>query len=92
MEKDQKGKKPAVWKNYFHMLRKAGLPWAMMFVCLLVSFGRAEVTLILTDRIGSVLQGSYPDLSQAIVPLLILLALGLAIVLLKVLGATFKES
>jgi ATP-binding cassette subfamily B protein AbcA/BmrA len=87
MERGQKGKRPAVWKNYFHMLWKAGLPWAMMILCLLISFGRAEVTLLLTDRIGVVLQGSYADLKEAIGPLLILLAMGLSIVLLKVLGA-----
>lgn len=67
-----KEKKPSVWKNYFGMLFKAGLPWVLMLVCFLISFGRAELTLMLADRIGSTFGATYADLTEAIWPLLIL--------------------
>jgi ATP-binding cassette subfamily B protein AbcA/BmrA len=82
-----KEKKPSVWKNYFGMLFKAGLPWVLMLVCFLISFGRAELTLMLADRIGTTFGATYADLTEAIWPLLILFFIGLSIVVAKVVGA-----
>jgi ATP-binding cassette subfamily B protein AbcA/BmrA len=87
MEKPLRDKKPSIWKNYFRMLWRAGLPWILMAVCLLISFGRAELTLILSNRTGEVLGATYSDLSLAVEPLAILLAIGLTIVLVKVIGS-----
>jgi ATP-binding cassette subfamily B protein AbcA/BmrA len=83
----RKAKKTGVWGNYFQMLWKAGLPWAWMIVCLALSLGRAELTLIFADRLGSTFGGTYADLHEAITPLLILLAIGLSIIVAKVVGA-----
>lgn len=87
MQKTMKEKKRGVWGNYFRMLMHAGLPWAWMLVCLALSLGRAELTLIFADRLGETFGGKYADLHEAITPLLILLAIGLSIVIAKVVGA-----
>jgi ATP-binding cassette subfamily B protein AbcA/BmrA len=87
MEKTTKEKKTKVWRNYFRMLGKAGLPWVFMLVCLALSMGRAELTLIFADRLGKTFGGTFTDLHEAIGPLLILLAIGLSIVIAKVVGA-----
>lgn len=87
MRKTMKEKKRGVWGNYFRMLMHAGLPWAWMLVCLALSLGRAELTLIFADRLGETFGGKYADLHEAITPLLILLAIGLSIVIAKVVGA-----
>jgi ATP-binding cassette subfamily B protein AbcA/BmrA len=82
-----KKKKPYVWKNYFGMLFKAGLPWVLMVVCFLIGFGRAELTLQLADRIGATFGAKYANLNDAVGPLLILFFIGVAIVVAKVVGA-----
>src|SRR5574344_36278 len=87
MRKMKKEKKVGVWGNYFRMLWKSGLPWVWMLICLALSLGRAELTLVFADRTGATFAAKYVDLHDAITPLLILLAIGLSIVATKVLGA-----
>jgi ATP-binding cassette subfamily B protein AbcA/BmrA len=82
-----KERKPSVWKNYFGMLFKAGLPWVLMIVCFLISLGRAELTLQLADRLGSTFGATYGNLTEAIWPLTILFLIGVTIVIAKVVGA-----
>jgi ATP-binding cassette, subfamily B, bacterial AbcA/BmrA len=87
MEQAKKEKKVGVWGNYFQMLWRAGLPWVWMLICLALSLGRAELTLLFADRLGATLGGTYDDLHEAITPLFILLAIGLSIIIAKVVGA-----
>lgn len=87
MEQTKKAKRPTVWKHYFNMLWKAQLPWILILVCFLISLGRAVLTLILADRIGTTFGKSYSDLSEAVVPLSLLLLIGLSIVFAKVVGS-----
>lgn len=87
MEQTKKAKRPTVWKHYFSMLWKAQLPWILILVCFLISLGRAVLTLILADRIGTTFGKSYSDLSEAVVPLSLLLLIGLSIVFAKVVGS-----
>jgi hypothetical protein len=57
MRKAKKEKKTKVWGNYFRMLWKAGLPWVWMLICLALSLGRAELTLVFADRTGATFAG-----------------------------------
>ena len=65
MRKAKKEKKVGVWGNYFRMLWKAGLPWVWMLICLALSLGRAELTLVFADRTGATFAAKYVDLHDA---------------------------
>ena len=50
----------SVWKDYFSMLRHAGLPWMLMVVCFALSMGVAVLTLQLANQIAVVMQEYTP--------------------------------
>ncbi len=52
--------KPSVWKNYFSMLRHAGLPWVLMIVCFVLSLLVSILTLALANQLAVVLQENVP--------------------------------
>ena len=52
--------KPSVWKNYFSMLRHAGLPWVLMIVCFVLSLLVSILTLALANQLAVVLQDNVP--------------------------------
>ena len=52
--------KEHVWRNYFSMLRNAGLPWVLMVVCFVLSLGVAILTLQLANQLSAVLQENIP--------------------------------
>lgn len=56
----------SVWKDYFSMLRHAGLPWVLMAVCFVLSLSVAILTLQLANQIAAVMQEHVPI--QGVVP------------------------
>ena len=78
--------KPRVWRNYFTMIFGAGLPWALLVLCFLLSLGNAQLTLLFANRLADALV-PYEDLHEAIAPLLLVFCIGMGMVLLKVVGA-----
>lgn len=84
--KAQKQAKPKVWKNYFSMIFKAGLPWGLMIICFLLSFGNAQLALTFANKLAATLV-EYSDLRDAIQPLLIVFLIGILIVVIKVVSA-----
>lgn len=50
----------SVWKNYFSMLRNAGLPWALMVVCFVLSMLVAILSLALANQIAVVMEANLP--------------------------------
>ena len=78
--------KPRVWRNYFRMLFSAGLPWALLIVCFLLSLAVAQLTLLFADLLADALV-PYGSIRDAVGPLLTVFFIGIGIVLLKVAGA-----
>lgn len=83
---EKKPEKPRVWRNYFTMIFRAGLPWLLMIVCFLLSLGTAQLSLTFANQTADAL-APREQLSDAIGPLLLAFAIGMAIVLLKVVSA-----
>lgn len=79
-------RKPQVWKNYFRMIFQSGLPWALMAVCFLLSLGNAQLALLFANKMASAL-GDYESLSAVVGPLFVVFLIGMATVLIKVVGA-----
>lgn len=52
--------KTSVWKNYFSMLRHAGLPWVLMVICFVLSLLVSILSLALANQISVVLQENVP--------------------------------
>lgn len=50
----------SVWKNYFSMLRNAGLPWVLMVVCFVLSLLVSILSLALANQIATVLDETVP--------------------------------
>ncbi len=75
-----------VWKNYFHMIFQAGLPWALMAVCFLISIGNAQLALTFANQM-SVTLTDYQSLEDIIGPLFLMFLMGMLMVILKVAGA-----
>lgn len=78
--------KPKVWKNYFQMIFRAGLPWALMVVCFLLSMGSAQLALLFASKMASALT-DHAVLTDAVGPLLNVFFIGMAMVLFKVVNA-----
>ena len=78
--------KPKVWRNYFRMIFGAGLPWALMAACFLLSLANAQLALVFANQMASALT-EYTNLMNAIGPLFTVFLIGMATVLLKVVGA-----
>lgn len=78
--------KTHVWKNYFRMIFQAGLPWALMAVCFLLSIGSAQLALTFANQM-SVTLTDYQTLEDIIGPLFLLFLVGMLTVILKVAGA-----
>ena len=78
--------KPKVWRNYFRMIFGAGLPWTLMAVCFLLSLANAQLALVFANRMSAALT-EYTNLMDAIGPLFTVFLIGMATVLLKVVGA-----
>ena len=74
--------KRSVWKDYFRMLRDAGLPYKLMAVCFLLAMAVSQMTLWFADRLGATLV-PYDDIQKAKTPLLVLFLLGMAIIAVK---------
>ena len=81
-----KAERTHVWRNYFTMIFRAGLPWALMAVCFLLSLGAAQLALVFANQVADALSPRN-NLSDATGPLLAAFLIGMAIVLLKVVGA-----
>lgn len=56
----RKEPKTSVWKNYFSMLKNAGLPWVLMIVCFVLSLLVAIFTLALASQLVVVLEQKLP--------------------------------
>ena len=78
--------KPKVWKNYFHMIFCAGLPWVLMVVCFLLSLGAAQLALVFASEMASALT-DYQNIQDAVGPLFAVFLIGMATVLIKVVNA-----
>lgn len=78
--------KPKVWKNYFQMIFRSGLPWALMVLCFLLSLGSAQLALLFANRMASALT-DYENLQAAVGPLFGVFLIGITTVLLKVVNA-----
>ncbi len=81
-----KAERTHVWRNYFTMIFRAGLPWALMAVCFLLSLGAAQLALVFANQTADAL-APRDNLADATGPLLLAFLIGIAIVLLKVIGA-----
>ena len=75
-----------VWRNYFSMIFRAGLPYALMIVCFLISLATAQLALLFASRMADALT-DWKDIKDAIGPLLLVFVIGMGTVLLKVAGA-----
>ena len=64
-----------VWKNYFSMLKRSKLPWAMIIGCLLFSLLAAQLALAIASQL-EIVMGDFADISDAVRPLLILFIYG----------------
>ena len=56
----RKEPKTSVWKNYFSMLKNAGLPWVLIIVCFVLSLLVAIFTLALASQLVVVLEQKLP--------------------------------
>lgn len=81
-----KAERTHVWRNYFTMIFRAGLPWALMAVCFLLSLGAAQLALVFANQVADALSPRN-NLAEATGPLLAAFLIGMAIVLLKVVCA-----
>ena len=77
-----KEEKKHIWKNYFFMIRNAGLPWGLIVACLALSLLGAQVALNTASQL-EIAMGQFADMNEAIRPLLILFVYGVLGVLLK---------
>ena len=77
-----KKEKKHVWKNYFSMLKNAGLPWVLIIVCLAFSLLAAQIALNTASQLEIAL-GQFDDMNQAIRPLAVLFVYGVLGVLLR---------
>ena len=82
----KKPERTRVWRNYFTMIFRAGLPWALMIVCFLLSLGAAQLALTFANKMADALT-SWANIQDAIGPLLLVFFIGMGIVLLKVVNA-----
>ena len=57
--------KQHVWKDYFSMLQKAGLPWFLMAVCFALSMLKAIMSLALANQI-SIAFADFADIKDAV--------------------------
>ena len=81
-----KPEKTRLWRNYFTLIFRAGLPWGLMIVCFLLSLGEAQLALLFANQTADAL-APRPDLHDAVIPLLTAFLIGISIVVLKVAGA-----
>ena len=51
----KKPERTRVWRNYFTMIFRAGLPWALMIVCFLLSLGAAQLALTFANKMADAL-------------------------------------
>ena len=82
----KKPERTRVWRNYFTMIFRAGLPWALMIVCFLLSLGAAQLALTFANKMADALT-SWANIQDAVGPLLLVFFIGMGIVLLKVVNA-----
>ena len=75
-----------VWKNYFTMIFRAGLPWALMVVCFLLSLGNAQLALVFANKLADTL-APWENLKDAIGPLLFVFCIGILTIVIKVVNA-----
>ena len=78
--------KPRVWKNYFRLIFRSGLPWGLMAVCFLLSMGNAQLALLFANKMAAALT-DYRVLSDVVGPLFVVFLIGMATVLIKVVNA-----
>lgn len=81
-----KKEKRTIWKNYFSMLKNAGLPWVLIAVCLAFSLLSAQIALNTASQL-EIAMGEFGDMDQAVRPLAVLFVYGVLGVLLKALNA-----
>ena len=82
MEKEKKH----IWKNYFSMLKNAGMPWKLILVCLVFSLLAAQVALNTASQL-QIAMGQFETMDAAVKPLMILFIYGVLGVLLKAVNA-----
>ena len=72
--------KPQVWKNYFSMLKHAGLPWVLMIVCFVLSLLVAVLSLALGGQIATVFQDnvSAREMIPEMLKLIVIIVIGVA--------------
>ena len=80
-----KEKKNRIWRDYFSMLKKAGLPWVLMAVCFALSMVKAIMTLALANKIGAVTV-EYANVKDAVPELWTLVAILAAGIIASVAG------
>lgn len=78
--------KSRVWKNYFRLIFRSGLPWGLMAVCFLLSMGNAQLALLFANKMAAALT-DYRVLSDVVGPLFVVFLIGMATVLIKVVNA-----
>lgn len=54
-----------VWKNYFSMLSKSGLPWLLMVICFALKLAVAIMTLAMANQLAVVLN-DYPNINDVV--------------------------
>ena len=79
-------KKQHVWKNYFNMLFKAGLPWPLMGICFVLSLLAAILTLKMADQLSVILQ-PHSDVKDVIPEIIVLIVIIVAGVICLVGGS-----
>ena len=77
-----KKEKKHIWKNYFSMIRNAGLPWGLIVACLALSMLAAQIALNTASQL-EIAMGQFSDMYEAVKPLLVLFVYGVLGVLLK---------
>ncbi len=75
-----------VWKNFFQMINRAGEPWALMFVCFLLSLGNAKLALVFANKMASALT-DYANIQDAVGPIFVVFLIGMLTILIKVVNA-----
>ena len=75
-----------VWRNYFTMIFRAGLPRMLMIVCFLLSLGNAQLALVFANKLADTL-APWENLADAVAPLLFVFCIGILTIVIKVVNA-----
>ena len=74
-----------IWKHYFSMLFRAGLPWTLIVICFLLSMSAAQLALVFANKMSEL--SAVTDLDSAVPKLVLLFVIGMVTIAVKVIGS-----